>query len=178
VRVEQPFAWLRPSDIKTAPSSPHGMYRQIDSGDRARWWWVAQPVDNGDLRFRALVQHATDMIVVIDSEGLISYESPAVERILGWKPDQRLGTPALDTVHPAFLSRAQAALKEVLEHPATSRTVELQKQDTSGHWHWVESTFTNLLDEPPSTASSSTTGSSTSARHSRPSSRTGRCTTP
>jgi diguanylate cyclase (GGDEF)-like protein/PAS domain S-box-containing protein len=99
--------------------------------------------------FQALVQHATDMIVVIDGNGMISYESPAIERILGWKPDQRLGTPALDTVHPDFLHRAQGAVAYVLANPDQPRTVELQKQDTSGQWHWVESTFTNLLDKPP-----------------------------
>ena len=34
-------------------------------------------------RFRSLVQNASDGVVVLGEDGLIRYESPAVERILG-----------------------------------------------------------------------------------------------
>ena len=40
------------------------------------------------------------MIVVVDSEGVLRYESPAVERILGWEPGQRMGLRDDDFVHP------------------------------------------------------------------------------
>ena len=37
-------------------------------------------------RFRVLVQNASDIITIIDADGTVRYESPAVERILGYPP--------------------------------------------------------------------------------------------
>jgi len=108
----------------------------------------AETLRESEQRFRALVQRATDMIGVVDTDGAFVYQSPAVERILGWSPDRRLGHAAVEFVHPDDRERAAAALAEVVSNPGTSRTVELRQQDSSGVWHWVESTVTNLIDEP------------------------------
>jgi len=37
--------------------------------------------------FRSLVQHATDVIAVIDADGTVRYVSPAIRRLLGYEPD-------------------------------------------------------------------------------------------
>ena len=50
--------------------------------------------------FRLLIQNASDIITVIGSDGSLRYASPAVERLLGWRPDELEGRPALDMVHP------------------------------------------------------------------------------
>ncbi len=102
----------------------------------------------GEQRFAALVQRATDMITVIDAEGLLKYESPAVERILGWPAGHRLGMRGEDFVHPQHRAAADAAGRAVIADPAKSQTVELRLRDSRGAWRWVETTVTNLLDEP------------------------------
>src|SRR5439155_9313807 len=38
-------------------------------------------------RFRALVQHANDLIVITRADGTVQYESPAVARLLGYPSD-------------------------------------------------------------------------------------------
>ena len=88
------------------------------------------------------------MIVVIDPDGTYAYESPAVERILGWAPGQRLAQTAMDFVHPDDRERASAAMGDLLARPGESRTIELRHRDSNNAWHWVESTATNLVDEP------------------------------
>ncbi|MGH7734916.1 MAG: PAS domain S-box protein [Gemmatimonadales bacterium] len=55
---------------------------------------IAQAVVEGADRFRALVQHAPDMIIVVSSEGFISYASPAVEATLGYPPAETVGMPS------------------------------------------------------------------------------------
>jgi len=102
----------------------------------------------GEQRFAALVQRATDMITVIDCEGRLKYESPAVERILGWPAGYRLGMPGQDFVHPQHRPAADAAGRAVIADPTQSQTVELRLLDSRGTWRWVETTVTNLLDEP------------------------------
>ena len=108
----------------------------------------AEAFRESDQRFRSLVQRASEMIVVIDPNGRYAYESPAVERILGWSPGQRLGQAAIDFVHPDDREEASAVLSDLLDKPGESRTIELRHRDSKSVWHWVESTATNLIDEP------------------------------
>ena len=42
-------------------------------------------------RFRALVRHSSDVIIVVDATGSPSYVSPALEHVLGYRPDDLVG---------------------------------------------------------------------------------------
>ena len=107
----------------------------------------AEAKHESEQRFRALVHRATDMITVIDATGCVHYDSPAVERILGWAPPQRFGRNAGAFVHPDDRPAAGAAWNAVMADPMRPQTIELRLLDSTGSWHWAESTFTNLLDE-------------------------------
>jgi diguanylate cyclase (GGDEF)-like protein/PAS domain S-box-containing protein len=41
-----------------------------------------------EARFRSLVAHSSDLITVLDADGLVTYQSPSVERVLGYKADE------------------------------------------------------------------------------------------
>jgi diguanylate cyclase (GGDEF)-like protein/PAS domain S-box-containing protein len=107
----------------------------------------AETKHESEQRFRALVHRATDMITVIDATGCVHYDSPAVERILGWAPPERFGQSAGAFVHPDDRPAAGAAWNAVIADPLRPQTIELRLLDSTGTWHWAESTFTNLLDE-------------------------------
>ncbi len=51
-------------------------------------------------RHREFVESATDMITLIDSDGTIKYVSPAIERVLGWDPEELIGENGFEYVHP------------------------------------------------------------------------------
>jgi diguanylate cyclase (GGDEF)-like protein/PAS domain S-box-containing protein len=108
----------------------------------------AESQGESEQRFRALVQRATDMITVLDEQGRLSWESPAVERILGWGAGHRLGQLGGEFVHPEDQATASGAFEAVLADPAVSQSVEMRLVDSRGRWRWAESMFTNLLDEP------------------------------
>jgi diguanylate cyclase (GGDEF)-like protein/PAS domain S-box-containing protein len=77
----------------------------------------------------------------------VRYDSPAVERILGWAPQQRFGRSAGAFVHPDDRPAAGAAWDAVIADPTRPQTIEMRMLGAAGSWHWAESTFTNLLDE-------------------------------
>ncbi|HVA05963.1 MAG TPA: diguanylate cyclase [Acidimicrobiales bacterium] len=108
----------------------------------------SEAVRVSELHFQTLVQRANDMVLVVDPEGTYMSESPSVQRILGWEPGQRLSRPAIDFVHPDDREQASAVLIDVLANPGKPYTVELRQRDSTGLWHWVESTVTNMVDEP------------------------------
>ena len=45
-----------------------------------------------EARFRSLVAHSSDLITVLDSNGVVTYQSPSVERVLGYAAEEIEGT--------------------------------------------------------------------------------------
>ena len=155
---------MLPADTATGAMQPTGVWVSqgiffVLIGELATYlfgavrWTAARAAQveasgEGEQRFRALVQRATDMITVTDDRGMLTYESPAVERILGWSAGHRIGLRSGDFVHPDDREAVSAAGMDVLTNPGTSRTLELRLLDSRGSWRWVESTLTNMVDEP------------------------------
>lgn len=105
-------------------------------------------VRQSEARFGSLIRNALDIITILDADGAIRYESPAVERILGYQADELLGRNAFDLVHPEDLSATSAAFVSALNDPALTPTVEFRFRHRDGSWRWLEATGTNLLADP------------------------------
>ena len=99
-------------------------------------------------RFRSLLRYASDIIVVMDAEGTILYESPAVERILGLKPAQRVGTSVFDRVHPDDAELMRNKLTELLKTTQERTPMWYRIRDNEDSWHHFEAIATNLLHDP------------------------------
>jgi diguanylate cyclase (GGDEF)-like protein/PAS domain S-box-containing protein len=46
----------------------------------------------GEARFSSLVQNSSDLITVLDSEATVVYQSPSIEHVLGYAPEEIVGT--------------------------------------------------------------------------------------
>ena len=99
-------------------------------------------------RLRSLVQYASDIILILDAEGVTLYESPAVERVLGFRPDERIGTNAFSYVHPDDLETVKSRFAALRDDPENRLSVECRVRDKHGEWRWFEAIGTNLLDDP------------------------------
>lgn len=94
-----------------------------------------------EANFRVVAEGSSDMVTRIGLDEQISYVSPSSVRIVGWRPDQLAGTPALAGVNPQDLPRVQevvAALKrgEIEETRVAYRTRHRERSEI-----WVESTL-------------------------------------
>ena len=99
-------------------------------------------------RFRSLVRYASDIIAILDAEGTILYESPAVERVLGFRPEERIGTDAFSHVHSDDLGTVRSRFADLLEDPDRRFSAEYRTLDSDGNWRCFEAIGTNLLDDP------------------------------
>jgi len=100
-----------------------------------------------EARFKALVQNAADIIMVI-SDASFSYVSPAFERVLGYRSIDVVGSRALDFAHPDDVDLVRDALVEISDHPREAVRAEVRLRNSSGEWMWFDIAVTNLLDEP------------------------------
>ena len=103
-------------------------------------------VRRNEERFRSLIEHGSDVITILDAEGVIRYESPSVERLLDRRAESLLGEKASRYVHPDDLQAVAAAFGRALDGYAASVECRIPRRD--GSWCDVEAVFTNLLDHP------------------------------
>ena len=94
-----------------------------------------------------LLAHIDDVIVILDPDGTIRYESPNLERLFGWKPEELVGRKAYDLIHPDDLEGAQAFAARVVEQPGLPATHELRYRCGDGQYRWVEYRGVSLLDD-------------------------------
>lgn len=99
-------------------------------------------------RFRALIEHSSDVISVLDVAGVISYASPSTTRIVGYPLDDYLGRNIFELIHPDDLSVSQSLIIRLLEYPDDNITAEMRLRHYNGDWRWIEVTGTNLLNDP------------------------------
>jgi diguanylate cyclase (GGDEF)-like protein/PAS domain S-box-containing protein len=99
-------------------------------------------------RFRALVQHAADMILVLEPDGTVRHASPAVQTVLGYEPERLVGTSGWALAHEGDAQSTQAFHAELLERRGGSRSLEMRCQHRDGSWRWLEIKGTNLLHQP------------------------------
>jgi PAS domain S-box-containing protein len=89
-----------------------------------------------------LVQNSSDTLTILDQNRIVRYESGVVLRMLGYHPEQRIGTSFLDTVHPEDRSGVEAALCEGIVTPFTARY-----RHADGSWRHLESIATDLTHD-------------------------------
>lgn len=100
-------------------------------------------------RFRGLIQNALDIIMITDADGTIRYMSPSVERVLGYRPEEMLGTNTADYIHPDDVEKGFDELAEALAKPGIHPVaVETRVRRKDGTWRWLEGIANNLLDDP------------------------------
>jgi PAS domain S-box-containing protein len=99
-------------------------------------------------RFRSLVQNASDVITILDADGTIRYDSPAIERVLGYEQEERVGKPTFEYVHPGDVERVRGHFARPLQQPGVRPPLEFRIRHKDGSWRDVEVTRANLLDDP------------------------------
>ena len=101
-----------------------------------------------EARFRSLVQNSSDFIAVIAPDTTILYQTPSVERLLGYRPEELAGTRLAALLHPEDQPRALATIADSVERPEALPPVEWRLRRRGGEWFFAEVIVKNLVAEP------------------------------
>jgi diguanylate cyclase (GGDEF)-like protein/PAS domain S-box-containing protein len=101
-----------------------------------------------EAKFRALVEHSSDLVLVLDENAILTYASPSVTRLLGYSPAAVIGRPASDFVHPDDLDAVRAEIARVLVAAGTYGEVSYRATRADGSYRNFEAVGQNRLDDP------------------------------
>ncbi len=86
--------------------------------------------------------------MVLGADATVEYESPAVERVLGYQVEEREGRSALEFIHPDDRDWAEQLLGDVVKTPGAQVSGEFRVRHADGSWRAIEAVGKNLLDDP------------------------------
>jgi PAS domain S-box-containing protein len=87
------------------------------------------------------------VIAIFDHDGIIRYESPSVEGVLGYTPDELVGTTLLKHIHPDDFASVSELFSRLRGGSGVITTEELRFRHRDGSWRWIEGVGRNLLDD-------------------------------
>jgi PAS domain S-box-containing protein len=96
-------------------------------------------------RYRFLADYSTDLITVLTPEGVCTYASPAARAVLGYGPDELVGHPVVEIVHPEDVDQVAETRRAILKSFA-SRSVICRLRRKAGGWVWAETTSRGVRD--------------------------------
>ncbi len=120
-----------------------GVWRDITEQKRAQ-----KELHDREEWFRALTENAADLVSVVDANGIVLYENPSGERMLGYAPGELVGRNAFELVHPDDRGAALAAVQDILRESDASRCLDLRLCARDGSYRMAEVTGHNLLNNP------------------------------
>ena len=97
-------------------------------------------------RFRSLIEHAHDLITVVDANGVARFQSPSSRHILGYAPDEITGRPVFEFVHPDDVAKVKAGLTRAQAEVGQARHIEARFRRADGAWRTLEVIGRRMID--------------------------------
>ncbi|GAE27624.1 diguanylate cyclase/phosphodiesterase [Halalkalibacter wakoensis JCM 9140] len=102
---------------------------------------------NSEMRFESLIHQSTDVIGILDQNGVIKYQSPAVKQVLGFEPKSLFGKNAFDLVYEEDLNLARCLIENSIKNGRETQKGELRLKTKTGGFTFCEAYVTNLFED-------------------------------
>ena len=101
-----------------------------------------------EMRFRAIIENVSDIILIADAALVRRYVSPAMSRVLGYSEDELLALTVGEMVEPSDWPGIRELIRTVQSSPGASASGLARYRHRDGSWLTMEIAITNLLDVP------------------------------
>ncbi len=101
-----------------------------------------------ETRRRAIFENISDVVLVVDTEGVIQFASRAVMGAIGRPPDELVGRHALELVNPDDRNQVERVFADMLTRRGIGPSTEARFLHEDGSWRWFALTCNNRIEEP------------------------------
>ena len=104
-----------------------------------------QAIKKSELFYRSLIGDSLDGIALTDVSGSIIFVAPSVINILGYEPENLVGTNIFDLAHPEDADLAKQAFFEEVANNAKFQSITIRIKKQNNEWLWCSIRGHNLL---------------------------------
>lgn len=105
-------------------------------------------IARSELKQKTMISNISDVIGIMDADGIITFKSPSIEKWFGWEPEDLVGTFGWSTVHPDDLAHVQNMFFSLLEGALSTKTIEFRYKCKDGRFKPVELSAVDLTNDP------------------------------
>lgn len=98
--------------------------------------------------FQTLIRSISDVVALIDADGILHFVNPRVETVLGFRTGDVIGRNIFEFIHPEDLARAAAEYAETVRREGENVPSVLRLHDAQGNWIPFEVIANNQLKDP------------------------------
>ncbi len=99
-------------------------------------------------RLGALVEQSSDLVIVLDENGSMSFVSPNAGRVLGVSPSVLVSSRPSKLIHPDDAERLGQLVEDPTKPHEYPRVVEGRLRSASGEYRWFDITARDFRDDP------------------------------
>ncbi len=108
---------------------------------------AVQALQHSEEKFRKIVETVNDLLYIHDTSGTLHYLSPRIIDVLGYTPDELLGQPFVQLIHPEDLPIYLRAIQTAVETEQKIAGIEFRAQQKCGNWITLSANIAPAEDE-------------------------------
>ncbi len=135
--------FTRLEDLKKLENYTQELEREIQIRKKSE-----EILKESEATHKAMIANISDVIAIIDRKGTITYKSPNIEKLFGWRPEELIGLNGCDTAHPDDMKRIWNEFRSLVAGERSVTTVEYRYRCRDGSYRLIELTAANLLHDP------------------------------
>jgi PAS domain S-box-containing protein len=132
--------WL---DLRAHPTSSGLLVYLLDVTARKK---AEETLSNREAYFRSLIENAHDIIFILNADGKILYQSPSVERVLGYRADEMVGADAFAFIHSEDVASIKQTFDQALRLAASSPPLQFRSAAKDGSWRVLQAVVSPTCD--------------------------------
>ena len=107
-----------------------------------------QALQKSEQHYRSLIENTSEIIHIVNKDGIITYMSPSGEKLLGYKQEQVIGKSIFDFIYPDDLQRGIDGFQILLGNEGLTSSIEIRARNNQGVWMTFEAVGNNLVNDP------------------------------
>lgn len=118
-----------------------------EAENRRRRREAEEAIHQAEKRFRSLIEHSSDAIILMDVQGTILFGSPAITRLLGYSADRWVGRNGFEFVHADEVEELRRQYETFLQSDVPTTRFEARLMHRDGSPRWMELVISRFLAE-------------------------------
>jgi PAS domain S-box-containing protein len=131
------WVWLETS-ASVYQSDDGATYTVALSRDVTDLMQTDEALHRSEERFRVLARTSHDLVTELDGEGHVVYASPNCQEVLGYTPDELIGSSPFSRLHADDLQRVTSSFQELTRSVGPLKSASFRVLHGDGSYHWLQ----------------------------------------